>query len=125
MIGNEYLQALFHYPDEDTALNQLLEMLKYQEETFITSLNESLDLERCTKEEISYLTKIVALIDYYLQLHKRDVPDWIRDEKLSFETPYYHSKRLSDFDKVKLIYSSPGPFRARNVYFDLHGIERV
>lgn len=125
MIGNEYLQALFDYPDEDTALNQLLEILKYKDQAFITSLNDPCDLDLCTDLEINYLTKVAALIDYSLQIHKLDVPVWIRDERLSFDTPYYHSKRLSDFDKVKLIYSSPGPFRARNVYFDLHGIERV
>lgn len=35
MIGNKYLQTLFNYPDEDTSLNQLLEMLKYKDMKFI------------------------------------------------------------------------------------------
>ena len=54
-----------------------------------------------------------------------EVPDWLRDERLQFDRPYYHAKRISDFDKVKLQYTSTGPFRARNVYFDLDSIGRV
>ncbi|HHX26876.1 MAG TPA: hypothetical protein GX721_09445 [Firmicutes bacterium] len=126
MIGNSYLQGLFEYTDEDTSLNQLLELLTYKDTKFIDSLwNEPVDPDSCTEEEIVYLTKASALIDYYLQIHGIEVPDWLRDERLCFEKPYYHSKRLSDFEKVRLIYTNPAPFRARNVYFDLEGIKRV
>ncbi len=126
MIGNSYLQGLFEYTDEDTSLNQLLELLAYKDAKFIDSLwNEPVDPDSCTEEEIVYLTKVSALIDYYLQVHGIEVPDWLRDERLCFEKPYYHSKRLSDFEKVRLIYTNPAPFRARNVYFDLEGIKRV
>jgi hypothetical protein len=125
MIGNKYLQALFNYPDEDTSLNQLLELLKYKDMKFINSLNEPIDIDLCTDEEIKYLTKVSALIDYCLQIHDIEVPDWIRDQKLNFDKPYYHSKRISDFEKFKLQYTSPSPFRIRNVYFDLEGIKRI
>lgn len=125
MIGNKYLEELFNYPDEDTALNQLLEMLKNKDEKFINSLNEPINLTLCDKKEIEFLTKVSALIDYYLQIHGLEVPDWLRDDKLSFKTPYYHPRRISDFDKIKLQITCPGPFRARNVYFDMSGLERV
>lgn len=125
MIGNKYLQALFNYPDEDTSLNQLLELLKYKDMKFINSLKESIDLSLCTEKEIDYMTKVSALIDYYLQVHDIEVPQWIRDEKLRFDKPYYHSRRISDFEKLKLQYTNPSPFRARNVYFDLEGIKRI
>jgi hypothetical protein len=125
MIGNKYLQALFAYPDEDTSLNQLLELLKSKDKEFIDGLYEPIDLKACTSNEKIFLTKVSALIDYYLQLHGIEVPDWLRDESLSFDKPYYHSKRISDFEKVKLLYTNPAPFRARNVYFDLEGIKRV
>jgi hypothetical protein len=125
MIGNKYLQTLFNYPDEDTSLNQLLEMLKYKDMKFIESLINPVDIDLCSEEEIIYLTKISALIDYYLQMHNIKVPNWIRNEKLQFDKPYYHSKRISDFEKLKLQYSNPSPFRIRNVYFDLDGIERI
>lgn len=125
MIGNKYLQTLFNYSDEDTSLNQLLEMLKYKDMKFIDSLINPVDIDLCSKEEIIYLTKISALIDYYLQMHNIKVPNWIRNEKLQFDKPYYHSKRISDFEKLKLQYSNPSPFRIRNVYFDLDGIERI
>lgn len=126
MIGNRYLQDLFNYEDEDTSLNQLLEMLKYKEESFIKSLEDQpVELDLCTPEEVIYLTKASALIDYYLQTHDLPVASWLRHDKLQFDRPYYHSKRLSDFEKVRLQFTSTGPFRARNVYFDLDGIERV
>lgn len=125
MIGNKYLQALFNYPDEDASLNQLLELLKYKDMKFIDSLKETIDLSSCTDKEIKYLTKVSALIDYYLQVHNIEVPNWIRHEKLRFDKPYYHSRRISDFEKLKLQYTNPSPFRARNVYFDLDGIKRI
>ena len=31
----------------------------------------------------------------------------------------------NDFKKVKLQYINPAPFKARNINFDLHGIERI
>jgi hypothetical protein len=125
MIGNKYLQDLFNYPDEDTSLNQLLELLKYKDMDFITHLKEQVDIGLCTEEEIKYLTKVAALIDYYLQIHHIEVPEWIRDEKLRFDKPYYHSRRMSDFEKIKLQYTVPSPFKVRNVYFDLEAIGRV
>lgn len=125
MIGNRYLQELFNYPDEDASLNQLLELLRYKDVKFMDSLKEPVDLGLCTDEEIEYLTKVSALMDYYLQIHEIEVPHWIRDEKLRFEKPYYYSTRISDFEKVRLQYSNPAPFRVRNVYYDLQGIQRV
>ncbi len=125
MIGNKYLKDLFEHLDEDTTLNQLLELLKSRDMKFINSLDEPIDLDKCTDNEIKFLIKISALIDYYLQLHEIEIPAWLRDERLKFEKPYFHSKRITDFEKVKLQYINPSPFKARNVYFDLHGIERV
>ncbi|NLY70599.1 MAG: hypothetical protein GX076_02795 [Clostridiales bacterium] len=125
MIGNNYLRKLFEYPDEDTSLNQLLELLKFKDKSFINSLKNPIDIDKCTKEELDFLIKASALIDYYLQLNNIEVPDWLRDERLRFDKPYFHSKKLTDFDKVKLQYVNPAPFKARNVYFDLYGIERI
>ena len=124
MIGNRYLQAFFAYPDEDTSLNQMLELLQEKNADFIDSLNQPQDLSLCTEEELKYLTKASALIDYCLQLQNVEVPDWLRHERLCFQKPYYHPKRLTDFEKFRLQYTNPGPFRARNVYFDLSGIHR-
>ena len=125
MIGNKYLTNLYEYPDEDTSINQLLELLKSGDSEFINSLYKPVDIDNCDGDEISFLTKISALIDYYLQLHKKDIPGWLRDERLIFKKPYYHSKRIDDFEKIRLQYTNPSPFRARNVYFDLEGIGRI
>ncbi|QGG48347.1 hypothetical protein FTV88_2249 [Heliorestis convoluta] len=60
-----------------------------------------------------------------MQILDLEVPGWIRDKKLTFQKPYYHPKRMSDFEKFKLTYTNPAPFKARNVYFDLEGIKRI
>ena len=125
MIGNKHLQEFYNYNDEDASLNQILELLKYKNTDFIDSLKKPIDIKLCNSGEINYLVKTSAIIDYYLQLHDIEVPQWIRNHKLKFKKPYYHSKRISDIEKIKLIYTNPAPFRARNVYFDLNGLERV
>lgn len=125
MIGNKYLQNLFKYPDQDTSINQLLELLKSKDVGFLNSLYEPMDIESLNNEELKYLIKVSALIDYHLQLHDLEVPEWLRDERLRFEKPYFHSKRITDFEKVRLQYTNPSPFKARNVYFDLEGIGRI
>ncbi len=37
MIGNKYLKDLFEYPDQDTSINQLLELLKFKDMEFIVA----------------------------------------------------------------------------------------
>ena len=84
------------------------------------------NLKKMRPTAMQLLADVVSiLIDYYIQLQGIEVPYWIRNENLGFEKPYYHSKRISDFEKVRLIYANPAPFRVRNVYFDLEGIGRV
>ncbi|MGO1369243.1 MAG: hypothetical protein ACTHVE_03970 [Senegalia sp. (in: firmicutes)] len=126
MIGNKYLAELYSYEDQNTGINQLLELLKYKDQNFLKSLTEfPVNLNKCTEDEMKYLTIVSALIDYYLQINTIEVPEWLRDNRLAFKYPYYHSKRLTDFEKFKLLYSSTGPFARRNVYFDLKGLERI
>lgn len=126
MIGHKFLAELFNYQDEDTGINQLLELLRYQDKGFINSLKkEHVNLDLCTHAEMVYLTKVSALIDYYLQLHGLEIPKWLRDARLQFDTPYYHAKRINDFGKLKLLISNPAPFRRRNAYFDLDALIRV
>lgn len=126
MIGNKYIDELFNYPDEDTGINELLELLKYKDPNFIYSLKmEDINLDLCTGDEIRYLTKVSSLIDYYFQIHELEIPKWIRDKRLQFDKPYYHLKRINDFEKLKLQIESPSPFRRRNTYFDLDAIVRV
>jgi hypothetical protein len=97
MIGNSYLNSLYKYVDLDT----------------------------CDSDELFFLTISSAIIDYFFQLNDVDIPEWIIDERLAFDTPYYYSKRLTDFEKVKLQFSNPTPFRRKNVYFELEGLYRV
>ncbi|HZK27241.1 MAG TPA: hypothetical protein VFD00_06870 [Thermoclostridium sp.] len=126
MIGNKYIEGLFNYPDEDTSINELLELLKYKDPNFIDSLKkEDINLDLCTNDEIRYLTKVSSLIDYYFQIHEFEIPKWIRNERLQFNKPYYHSKRINDFERLKLQIGSPSPFRRRNAYFELDSIVRV
>ena len=126
MIGNKYIERLFNYQDEDTSINELLELLAYKDPNFIYSLkNEGINLDLCTDDEMEYLTKVSSLIDYYFQIHELEMPKWVRNERLQFDRPYYHQKRINDFEKFKLLIESPSPFRSRNTYFDLDSISRV
>ena len=125
MIGNASLESLYAYSDLDTSINQLLELLNKKDREFLGSLYVSLDLTNLDDDERRFLTIISAIIDYHLQLYQLDVPDWLRDKTLCFDKPYFYSKRISDFDKVKLQYTVPGPFRRRNVYMDPDGLIRV
>ena len=126
MIGNKCLEGLFNYPDEDTSINQLLELLKYKDPNFICSIKkEYVNLNLCTHNEIRYLTIVSGLIDYYFQIHGLEIPEWIRDERLQFDRPYYIVKRINDFDKLKLQINNPSPFKIRNTYFDLDAIVRI
>ncbi len=45
MIGNSYLQKLFEYPDADTGLNQLLELLNSNDDQFIGCLRKPVDID--------------------------------------------------------------------------------
>ncbi len=125
MIGNRFLKELYEIKDEDTGLNILLETLKRKDHEFINSLNYPVNIDQCNDNEIRFLTIACSLIDYYLQEAGIDIPEWLRDSRLCFDTPYYYPSRLGDFEKLKLMISCPGTFRARNVYFDLRGIHRV
>ncbi len=125
MIGNRYLQELYRYSDRDTSINQLLELLKSRDKEFLESLVEPVELDSCSNEELEFLIIVTSLIDYSLQSLDLPIPSWIRDSKLSFNKPFYYSRRLSDFEKVRLLYTCTAPFKARNVYFDLAGIDRV
>ncbi len=125
MIGNKYLKNLYDYPDVDTSINQLLELLVSKDPAFLESLSVPLEIAALTEAERHYLTIIFAIIDHQLQLSQLAVPNWIRDSAFCFDQPYFHSTRLSDFEKVKIQYTVPGPFRARQVYIDPDGLKRV
>ncbi|MPM89266.1 hypothetical protein SDC9_136374 [bioreactor metagenome] len=126
MIGNKYLQALYNYNDRDTSINQLLEILKFKDKDFINSLyEEEVNIDLLDEKEKEFLIISVSLIDHFFQIYNLDIPNWLRDERLSFSLPYYYNRRLSDFEKVKLLFTNPSPFRLRNVYFDLNSIIRI
>jgi hypothetical protein len=126
MIGNRYLQALYNYNDRDTSISQLLEILKFKDKDFINSLyEEEVNIDLLDEKEKEFLIISVSLIDHFFQIYNLDIPNWLRDERLSFSLPYYYNRRLSDFEKVKLLFTNPSPFRLRNVYFDLNSIIRI
>lgn len=126
MIGNSALKVLFEVSDRDIAISQLLEMLKTNHEQLLRSLyEEAPNIDEFTSEELIFVIICSSIIDYSLQLNNKPIPSWIRDPRLAFIEPFYYNRRLSDFEKVKLIYSSPAPFRNRNVYLKLEGLIRV
>ena len=44
MIGNKYLKNLYDYPDVDTSINQLLELLVSNDPAFLESLTVPLEI---------------------------------------------------------------------------------
>ena len=76
MIGNRYLAELYEAVDEDTAFNQVMEMIISNDYEFIESLNKPVDISLCEAEELIFLTKIAAILDYYLQIVGKVVPQW-------------------------------------------------
>lgn len=126
MIGNEYLKKIFEYCDENHALNHLLDLIKKSDDKFIQSIKDNPpDLDFCNQGELNFLIKVASIIDYKFQLKGIEVPDWLRDARLEYDKPYFHSRRICNIDKIKLIGKSPAPFRNRNVYFELESLERI
>jgi hypothetical protein len=54
MIGNRYLSELYETVDEDTAFNQVMEMIISNDTDFIESLNIPVDLSECESEELIF-----------------------------------------------------------------------
>jgi hypothetical protein len=72
--------------------------------------DEPEDLDACDSEELFFLAISSAIMDYFFQVNEIDISKWIRDERLAFDTPYYYSKRLTDFEKVKLQFKKSSSF---------------
>ncbi len=124
MIGNKFMRSLFEEKDRDFAISELLEYLKFVDDTFINKI-KIVELENITEEERQFLTITSALIDFFLQKNDLEIPEWIRDSKLVFDEPHFYQQRIEDIDKIKLMINNPAPFRNRNIFFDLDSIKRV
>lgn len=126
MIGNKILNELYSYHDRDTALNQLLEMLKFSDSRFINSLsNEVPDLSKLNDDEFHFVVIVSALVDYCYTEKGIKVPGWINSKKLRFSEPFFYQKRITELEKSELLLTSPNSFKQKNVYFDLHSLKRV
>ncbi len=126
IIGNKYLKELYDYKNENLALSQLLEYLKFKNEGFMKELyNNPINLDLCNEDELIFLTIASAIIEYKLLLSELDVPLWVSDERLFLEHPYFCPKRYTGYDKFRLRYTSPPSFKVRNVYFDVYSLTRV
>ncbi len=82
-------------------------------------------MRKATEGGASDEWKVSAIVDYSFQMNGMDVPENLREGRLLPTKPYYRSERINDFDKVKLMHSSPAPFHARNVYLDLNELMRM
>ena len=109
MMDKKKLLDIFEYLNERLLENQLQIEITVYGDSIMTMIYDN----RPATRAIDLVFRCIA------------VPEWLRSNILRFEVPYYHSKRISDFEKFKLQMTNPGPFRARNVYFDLTGIGRI
>ncbi|AWK50542.1 hypothetical protein DIC82_05605 [Clostridium beijerinckii] len=126
MVGNNYLDRLSKYSDENFALNILLDDLNILSDEFIEYMQNNVpNLNEITEVERIFLTKTTCLIEYFFINNDINVPLWITDDRLVLTEPYVFGAREKDIWYLKTILSSPPVFKAKNVYFDLGALKRV
>ena len=124
MIGNKYLKNLYDYPDVDTSINQLLELLASNDPDFLESLTVPLEIAALDEAERHYLTIIFAIIDHQLQLSQLAVPNWIRDRAFCFDQPYFIQKDSAISKRSRS--STPSPALSKpDKFSDPDGLKRV
>ena len=126
MVGNNYLDRLSKYSDENFALNILLNDLNILSDEFIEYMQNNVpNLNEITEVERIFLTKTTCLIEYFFINNDINVPLWITDDRLVLTEPYVFGAKEKDIWYLKTILSSPPVFKAKNVYFDLGALKRV
>lgn len=68
---------------------------------------------------------IACLHQLCIEFGFSSIPNWIMDRKWVLDRPYWASNIKNDHLKVILLYESPYPFRARNIYVDKDVMRRV
>lgn len=123
MIGNRFIDELFNSNlDDDTCFNVLLEKLKNKD---LSELVEFKKPKTMSDEEKAFEVKCVSLIHYFCNLYELDTPKWVYNNDYYLENPWFATRKLSDVDFVKMVFSNPFEMGKHNVFFDLRGLERI
>lgn len=121
--NNKLLNHLLSFPDDDTIICELLELIIHHENVVVDALKQSPIVDYTNADLVLTLAKICTILDYKLA-NKYTLPKWVYDKRFYYDYAIYVGKHLSDFDKVKCFLVAPKTFRDRNIYFDLKGLER-
>jgi hypothetical protein len=127
MIGNEYLNKLFSYHDENAALSELYSNLSEDiSDNFINVIkNKPVDINNLTESEKDFITKVTCLIEYFYIENNINVPTWVQNDELKLDTPYVFGTKEKDITHLKTIITAPPVFKSRNVFFDLDSMNQI
>lgn len=126
MIGNNLVDDYYNNMTLDQAMCQLMDFIRNKNEDVLKGLEwDNYSFESCTEEEIKYLTILTTGLVYTYSKNKLKIPDWMLDVKLRFKYPYYHNKRLSDFEQLKLYLTCTMVCRHKNVYIEESAFYRM
>lgn len=126
MIGNKLVNEYYNNMTLDQGMCQLMDFIRNKDEHVLNELEwDNYIFDSCTEKEIGYLTILTTGLVYTYSKNKLKIPDWMLDDKLRFEYPYYHNKRLSDFEQIKLYLSCTTICRHKNVYIEESALCRM
>ena len=123
MTGLDFLMT-YLYDDISFTILQIIDDFNSDPKKFADLIKQ--DSRKISQEEYSdNLKVVVALVDHLLQSSGLDIPNWIRSDEFRVNEALYLSRTRNSFDVARLIAHTPAPFKARNIYIEPSGLERV
>ncbi len=124
MTGLDLIKS-YNQNDLEWSMNQFIDDFKADTHAFYEKISLEPNLIEITKEETIQVTVLVALTDYLLQINNLFVPSWVRSKLFQLEEPLFVSRSYDDADHIRLLYQTPAPFRARNIFVKREGMDRI
>ncbi len=124
MTGLDLIRS-YNQNDLSWSMNQFIDDFKADMNAFYEKISLEPNLIEITKEEMIQVTVLVALTDYLLQINNLFVPTWIRSKLFQLEEPLFVSRSYDDANYIRMLYQTPAPFRARNIFVKREGLDRI
>lgn len=127
MITNSKLDYLYKNFNLNSAIGELIDAIRNGREDWLDSINtEVVLIKNLTDEEFTFVTIMVATIEYQYLVSKLKVPKWVRNKKYILKDPYFFDNGMSDIQRLKLfLFETPIPFSDRNIFIHRSGLERM
>lgn len=124
MTGNRLLDYLLEFGDDNTAICELLELIKKDSDSVIRLCEDKIpNLNNLCYNSILLITKLVTILEYKFGINK--LPNWTFDKRLYLDKPLFIGERLDDFTKTKMFIFASQAFLNRNIYFNEDGLNRI